>query len=178
MSNEPAPVVDSPLRAWFSRLGPSGKLLALGGALGVIVVFMPLVSVSVNMGGDFPGAGDEGSPFAAPAMNIHQTAMVVSNWRGALCLFGYVAAIVLAYLLYPAGTLEQKALIWAAVGVGALVALLAFWLLASVLSSSNTDMMGMGSVQASPGFGAFLNVLTAASVAAGAGMKAREEKMI
>jgi hypothetical protein len=37
--------------------------------------------------------------------------------------------------------------------------------------------MGKGGAKVSPGFGTFLNVLTAAAVAAGGFLKAREERL-
>ena len=62
-------------------------------------------------------------------------------------------------------------------GTGLLVAVLAIWALASALSTGSTNIMGMGSITASVGMGAFLNVLAGIVVAAGGFLKAREEKL-
>jgi hypothetical protein len=111
-------------------------------------------------------------------MNMSQSVMVVEDWRGKVCLLGYVATLVLAFVLYPSNGLGQKALCWAGAGTGLLTVLLAIWLLALAFNSGNTTMMGMGSIKASPGIGAFLNVVAGAAITAGAFLKAREEKLI
>jgi hypothetical protein len=111
-------------------------------------------------------------------MSVNKTAMVVENWRGKVGLVGYVAALVLAFVLYPPQGLAQKALSWAAVGAGLLVAVLAIWLLVLALDTGSADLMGIGSVKASVGVGAFINVLAGAAVAVGGFLKAREEKLI
>ncbi len=49
-------------------------------------------------------------------------------------------------------------------------------LLVLALDTGSADMMGLGSVRASPGVGAFLNAL--ATAAAGGFLKAGEEKLI
>ncbi len=164
MTRESVPgPVPAPTQPRFARLGLSGKLLALGGAVGVIAAFLPLVSVSVQLMG---------------LMSANKTAMVVGDWRGMVGLVGYLAALILAFVLYPPNGLTQKALAWAGVGAGLLVAVLAIWLLVLATDTGGADMMGMGSVKASPGFGAFINVLAGAAVLVGGLLKAREEKLI
>ena len=37
------------LQAWLARLGLSGKLLAIGGLVGVLAVFLPLLSMSIQV---------------------------------------------------------------------------------------------------------------------------------
>jgi hypothetical protein len=173
----PAP---APTQPWFARLGLSGKLLAIGGLAGIIVAFLPLVSVSIQMQG--PGGNPFGMPGGVgtkqPMVSVNKTVMVVEDWRGKVGLVGYLAALIFAFVLYPPNGLSQKALSWAGVGAGLLVAVLAIWLLVLALDTGSTDMMGMGSVKATTGIGAFLNVLSGVVVVAGGFLKAREEKLI
>lgn len=166
MSTEPIPgPASSPSQSWFDRLGLSGKLLLIGGLAGVIVSFLPLISVTINMPGVVAG-GD--------------SAMVVEDWRGKVCLLGYIGAVVLTLALYPPGGLKQKPLCWAAVGVGVMVTVVAFWLLILALDSVPPDAAALigDSFKVSPGIGAFLNVVTGALVAVGGFLKARDEKLI
>jgi hypothetical protein len=167
----------SALQEWVARLGLSGKLLAGGGLVGFIAVFLPLLSVSIQM----PSTGDA-SVFKAggniPTVGMSQSVLVVRDWRGTMCLVGYLAALGLTYVLYLPGGLRQKSHGWAGVGVGGFVALLALWLLASAFSGSSS-MSGFGaSFSVSVGIGAILNLLAAAVVGAGGFLKAREEKLI
>ena len=168
-----------PLQAWLARLGLSGKLLAIGGLVGVIAVFLPLLSMSMQVQMPTPrGVNMFGGKGAVnlPGFSSSQSVMVVRDWRGTLCLVSYLAALGLAYVLYPPNGLgqNQKTLGWAGVGVGALIALLALWLLVLALNGS-AGMMGL---RITVGIGAILNLLTAAAVAAGGFLKAREEKLI
>jgi hypothetical protein len=163
------------LQAWLARLGLSGKILAIGGLVGVIAVFLPLLSISMQL--QAPGVnlfGGKGGA-ALPAVSTSQSVLVVGDWRGVLCLVGYLATLALAYVLYPPDGLAQKTLGWGGVGVGGLVALLALWLLGSALSGSS-GMAGFG-FQVSVGIGAILNLLAAAAVATGGFLKAREEQL-
>ena len=173
-SSIPAP---SPLQAWLARLGPSGKVLAVGGLVGVVAVFLPLLSMSVQMptpGGAHVFGGKAGVNFST--VGVNRSVLVFQDWRGVICLVGYLAALALTYVLYPPHGLGQKSLGWAGAGVGALTALLALWLLAIAFSGSS-GVSGFG-LQVSVGFGAILNLLAAAAVAAGGFLKAREEKLI
>lgn len=164
MASEPIPSAPAkPTQPWFARLGLGGKLLAIGGAAGIIVGFLPLMSASAEMMG---------------MMRVNQTAMVVDDWRGMICMLGYLAALVSTFVLFPPGGLRQKERCWAVVGIGLLVVLLAIWLLMRVLATGSADMMGMGSLKSTVGIGAFLNVLTAGTVAAGGLVKARDEMLI
>ncbi len=166
-SSVPAPQAQ-PLQVWLARLGVSGKILAVGGLVGFVAVFLPLASISVQT----PSFGGRGA-VNAPGFNLSQSFMVVRDFRGMICLLGYVAALALSYVLYAPTKLDPKTLTWGAVGVGGVVALLALWLFLGTLSGSGS--LGFASV--SVGFGAILNVLAAGAVAAGAVLKAREEKL-
>jgi hypothetical protein len=168
-----------PLQAWLARLGWSGKLLAAGGLVGALAVFLPLVSVSMQMptGAGTSLFGGKGGA-SLPASSTHHSVLVVQDLRGILCLFGYAAALALTFVLYRPSGLGQKALGWAGAGVGGFTALLALWLLVGAFGgSSNLDFFG-ASFRVSVGVGAFLNVLAAGVGAAGGFLKAREEKLI
>jgi hypothetical protein len=177
-STVPAPP-PLPLQAWLARLGLSGKLLAIGGLVGVIAVFLPLISISLQMpttGGANVLGGKAG--VNTPAVGVSQSVLVIQDFRGVICLIGYLAALALTYVLFLPNGLRQKSHGWAGAGVGALIALLAFWLLVGALSGSSS-LSGFGaSFQASVGIGAILNLLAAGAVAAGGFLKAREEKLI
>jgi hypothetical protein len=148
---------------WFNGLGTSGKLLAVGGAAGVVACLLPLYSVSVQIMG----------------MNRSESVLVVRDWRGTICLLGYAACVAAAWLLYKPGRAADRNVVWAAVGAGGLVAVMAVWLFFAVMSadSGSAGFEGMGSFRAGASIGAYLNLLTAAAVAAGAVMKAREERL-
>jgi len=167
VATEPTPPPATPAaQPWFARLGPSGVLLGLGSVAGLVAAFLPLVSVSVEVMG---------------LMSARQTAMVVGDWRGKVCLAGYIITLILAFVLYPPGGLRQKALGWAAVGAGVLVLVMAIWLLILALDTggtTNSDVFGLASAKASVGVGAVVNVVAAAAVAAGGFLKARDEKLI
>jgi len=173
----PSPQLQA-LQAWVGRLGLSGKILAVGGLVGILAVFLPLVSMSMEMsapvGGRLAAKGGAG----LPSVSASQSVSVIRDWRGILCLVGYVAALALAYVLYPPNGLGQKALGWAGVGVGGFIALLALWLLIVALNGT-TSLGGFGaSFKVSVGLGALLNLLAAGAVAAGGFLKAREEQLI
>jgi hypothetical protein len=168
----------SPLQVWLARSGLSGKLLAGGGLVGVIAVFLPLLTMSMQI--QTPAAGMFGGKGGVnlPAVSSSHSVLVIGDFRGVLCLVGYVAALALAYVLYPTNGLGQKNLGWAGVGVGAFIELLALWLLVLALNGS-AGLTGFGSsFQISVGIGAILNLLAGATVAAGGFLKAREERLI
>jgi hypothetical protein len=177
----PAPA-DAP--PWFARLGLSGKLLVAGGLAGLLVAFLPLISV------------------------FSQTAMVAADWRGKVCLVGYLAALACTFVLYPPNGLGQNNVLgWAGAGVGLLLVVVSIWLLVLALDSSgdslrnsvnetfasatgeamrrwqikelSSDLLNSPDLyRATVGIGAFLNVVAGAVVFAGGFLKAREEKLI
>ena len=163
-----------PFQAWLARLGLSGKLMAIGGLVGIIAVFLPLMSISMQMSAaPFGGKGGVN----VQALSSSQSVMVVRDARGILCLLGYFAAVALAFVLYPRNGLSQKTFAWAGVGVGGFITLLAFWLVIAALTSSS-GFAGFGaSIQSSIGIGAILNLLAGAAVAGGGFLKVREEKL-
>jgi hypothetical protein len=177
VSTPPAPpqIQLQPLQAWLARLGLSGKLLAIGGLVGVIAVFLPLVTMSFQMSAPVSAKVFGGkAAVSLPAVSTSQSVLVVGDFRGVGCLFGYLAALAFTVVLYPSNGLGQKNLGWAGVGVGALIALLALWLLVGAFNGSNS-LMGF---QITVGIGAILNLVAGAVVAAGGFLKAREEKLI
>src|SRR5262249_39857691 len=170
-----SPQLRPPLQAWLERLGLNGKLLAIGGLVGVIAVFLPLLSMSMQMptpGGTNVFGGKGGVNL--PAVSSSQSVMVVRDWRGVLCLVGYLAALALAFVLYPPNGSGQKTLGWAGVGVGALVALLSLWLLVLALNGSSGITGFGGSFQITVGIGAILNLLAGAAGGAGGGLQGRQ----
>src|SRR5262245_45069430 len=84
----PAPVVSQqiqPLQAWLARLGLSGKLLAIGGLVGIIAVFLPLSSVSMQMNTADLSKAFGGKGVNVPAINlpsVSRSVMVIGDWRG------------------------------------------------------------------------------------------------
>ena len=177
MASEQVPRPTRAPRFPLARLGFSGTLLLIGGLVGIIAAFLPLVSISFPMQG--PGAnpaganpfqmlGGIGEPTIYDSYQRTMSVKVVQDWRGKVGLAGYLAALICAFVLYPPNGLGQKALCWAGVGAGLLVTVLAFWLL--------IDLMGMGRVTVE--IGAVLNIVAGVMVAAGGFLKAREEKLI
>jgi hypothetical protein len=145
-------------------LGWSGRLLALGGLAGIVAVFLPLVSFSVEMMG---------------LVRASETAKVVDDWRGKVCLGGYLVAILLTFILYPPDGLRQKALCWVGVSVGLVVVGLAIWLLSRALDSNRSnEIIGLVSAKTTIGIGAVLNVGAGAIVLGGGCLKAREAKLL
>jgi len=149
---------------WFARLGTSGKLLAIGGVVGVIAVFMPLISFTVDVMGVAGG---------------RHSSMVIDAWQGVVCLIAYIGAIVSEFLLYPLPGSANKVPGWLGLAVGAAAALCALWIMISAFraTSNASDFFGMGGAKISVGLGTYLNVLAAAAVAAGGFLKAREERL-
>ena len=181
-SSAPTPPPQLPLQpfqAWLGRLGLSGKILAGASLVGIIAVFLPLLTLSVEVGSP-TGVSRFGSKTGAslPAVSASQSVMVLRDARGVLCLMGYAAALALAFVLYPPNGLGQKTLAWAGVGVGAFITLLGLWLLI-VAFNGTAGLTGFGgSFKISVGIGAILNLLAGAAVAAGGVLKAREEQLI
>jgi len=154
-----SPGQSSPAIQWFARLTVDGQLLLFGGVTGVIVAFFPLLSLS-------------GSMLEFPAR-----AMVIDDGRGLLSVICYLAAIVLAVVLYPADGAPQRNHTWAAVGVGAVLTLLSVWLFIAALRTGGGFQFGdTGTLRT--GLGAILNLLTAGTVLTGALWKARQEKLV
>jgi hypothetical protein len=176
LASAPPPLTQAqpqPFQAWLARLGISGKLLAIGGVVGVVAVFLPLVSISMSAGG-FGGRGGA----SAPGFSVSQTVLVIRDFRGILCFLGYLGAVGLSYALYsPSVRLDPKTFGWAGVGVGGFIALLALWLVLGTLSGSGSIGGFGGGLSISVGSGAIINLLAAGAVAAGAVLKAREEKL-
>ena len=169
-----APAPAQPLQTWLARLGLSGKLLAIGALVGVIAVFLPLWSVSMQMPAN-PFGGKAG--INLPTVSNSHSVLVIGDFRGILCLLGYLGAIALAIVLYLPTNPGVKALNWAILGLGGFLALLALWLLASAVNGSSTFSGFGGSIQGSVGLGAILNLLSAATIAVAGFLKAREEKL-
>jgi hypothetical protein len=132
---------------------------------GIVATLLPLISFSMEVMG---------------IASAHQTSMVVDSWQGKICLAGYLAAIALSFVLYSTRSLTNKNLGWAGIAVGALTLLFAVILMIRAMQATSgaSDPFGFGAARVSVGFGTYLNVLTAAAVAAGGFLKAREERLI
>jgi hypothetical protein len=170
----PAPALQ-PFAAWFARLGLSGKIAGIAAVVGMLGTFLPGITISMEM----PALKE--AKKAAPSLNLSssKSTMVLDDWRGTVELLGFMGALALLYVLYPPNGLERKPLCWIGVGTGALVTVLALWLLVAVLRvGSGIDMGFMGSVKYSPGIGAFVTLLAGLALTVGAFLKAREEKLI
>lgn len=165
MSTDPTsnsgPSSPPPLNQWFNNLGQSGKLLAGGGLGGLISAFLPLFSVSGNVAG----------------MNIADSSMVIDSWQGKAGLIGSIAAIVLSWLVYQGKNVNKNTL-WIVVAVGAMVGIFALWILISALRARNSMAFGGMGMAAGPGIGSFTNAAAGLATAAGAFLKAREEKLL
>ncbi|HUG89699.1 MAG TPA: hypothetical protein VML55_02625 [Planctomycetaceae bacterium] len=153
-----APGQSSPAAEWFARLTVSGQLLLFGGVAGVVVAFLPLVSLS-------------GSVVEFPA-----GAMVIDDWRGLASVVGYLAAIVLAVALYPAQGASRRNHLWAAVGVGTVLVLLGVWLFIAAARTGGFAYAEAGTLRT--GLGAMLNLAAAGCVVLGAVWKARQERLV
>jgi hypothetical protein len=156
----------------LARLGLSGLLLAVGGIVGIIATFLPLgtKTVSARAWGPFPFYG----------VNSAETTRVASHYCGGICLLGYIAAVVLAYIFYASPGLRQKSLGWVAAGVGVLVAVMAVWLLvvAELDARGSFGVTEVATTSVSLGVGAYLNLATAAAVAAGGIIRAHQDRLI
>jgi hypothetical protein len=175
MSTEQVPPTAPPVTQIWARWGRSGKLIAIGGLVGIVAVFLPLMSLTMR-GPDVGGFGFPGMD--TPSMRVSQQALVIDVWKGKVELAAYIAALVLAFVLYPPAGLMQKPLAWAGIGVGALAVLLALWLLISMLRVNNDAFAGAIGFSVSVGFGTYVNFLAAATVLYGGFLKAREERLV
>lgn len=182
MSNEPVPVpASNSLQPWFSRLGLSGMLLLFGGVAGLISMALPLISVSMEMGSGMGNAMEMlGGKAAGMGMNfnVSKSVKVIENWRGVICLLGYLGAIVLSFVLFQVKPVNPRTLFWSGLAVGGLITLFAVWLLILSMDTGKIGAQGVGMIKASMGLGVFLNLLAGLAVLAGGFMKAKEEKLV
>jgi len=177
---------------FFARLGLSGNLLVFGGLAGIVICFLPIVSISLK-------------PLLGPTET--KTVQAIDDWRGTISLVGYFILVMLAILLYPASGFPNKNLCGIAIGIGVLVFSLGIWLLILVYNSVKTVQVGLepafgsfaflaggdpvrgilellraaslaGEVKVNLGIGAFLSLLTGASVTLGAILKSKREKLL
>lgn len=176
MSNDLPPPTGSTLdagsqRPLLERLGLSGQLIGGGSIVGLIALFLPLVSWSTNFSGAvLPGGA---------GVNISQSVSSIDAWQGKLSFLAYAAAVVLVLAVYPTKRPEQKPLGWGALGAGALALLLALWLLFAVRNvGSGINIGDAGGFKSSIGFGGFLNLIAAGVVTYGGYLKAREEGVL
>jgi hypothetical protein len=173
MSSEKVPPSAPPPSQIWARWGQSGKLLVIGAVVGIIAVFLPLVSMSVTTSG-FGGFALPGMPSGEVTVN-NASASVINDWRGVVDLLAYAASLVFAFILYPP---RQQRLVLAALGTGGVAVVLALWLLIAAMRAGSGIAVPVMSYQVSVGIGAYLNFVGAGLVATGAVLKAREEKVV
>jgi hypothetical protein len=173
LSASPAQISSAPA-AWFARLGLSGKILGIAALVGVFATFLPGMTISMEA----PALKSFNKAAPNISFNTSQSFIVLSDFRGKVALMGFISALALLYMLYPAGGLAQKPLCWLGVGAGGLATLMSLWFLAAVLGGSGSMNMGFMGIQSSPGIGAFVSLLAGLGVTAGALFKAREEQLI
>jgi hypothetical protein len=176
-------VIESPGRerleagSWWQRSGISGKLLFFGGIAGVLFTFFPAVSATVS------------TKFSSESARE----LVLASLPGLLGLVAYITCIVYAFRLYPAtpAPISRKRLMPVLICGGGVV-LMALWILISALTAESRIMAevkakftsaGLGEladmvkISTSVGMGAYLIFFSALAVAAGAGLKAKEEEL-
>ena len=123
----------------------SGKIMVASGAFGVVCAFLPAFTLGAVV-----------------------SIAVARDWRGKLCLLGYVAVAVLGVLLgrVPDARLARTKARAALVTAGVVV-LMAVWLLIVV---SGVESVSVGS-------GAYLNVAASLALAGGAALKAKQARL-
>jgi hypothetical protein len=170
--------------SWLVRSGVAGKVMAAGAALGMVAAFLPLATVSMQMGGPTQQVTNPMQLMMGPmqqmmgTVSASRTVTVIDDWRGKAIVVGSLAGLAFAWLLYPPGRSPAKWMCWTAVGVGVATGLLAFWLFIDAMRSrGGGDLMGMGSVSSSMGIGAVVALLAGAGMAVGALFKGREERL-
>ena len=111
-----------------------------------------------------------------PAMNVNQTVLVAEDWRGKVGMAGYLAAVVLAFVLYPPQGSARKPY---AGQVWARVCWSPCWPSGAGCGSQfrHRQHAGRGWRSGFARLGGLLNVVAGLVVAVGELVKAREEKL-
>lgn len=169
MSQTPeTPVGSSPpqkkfdFAAWWASLGLSGKLLAGGGLAGIIFSFLPAMSVSVSGGG----------------LSMSESVLVIRPWQGKLGFLGFAGCLVLAYLMYqPVPSPKKRNQLFILLGCAGVAVLMTLWLFFDVVRAGSDLSSELVKASTSTGIGMYLTFLAAIAVGAGAGLKAKEEKL-
>lgn len=174
MSTEPMPPSPAPPPAafnfadWWQKLGLSGKLLLGGAVVGVIAVFLPLISFSMKAG-----------PISSSG-----SAAAIDHWKGVLILLAYVGAGIMTFVFYKSRPdVQQRNVVGATVGLAGIALLLALWLFIDAARAASRTTIAAGPVQVdfaggvSIGMGGYLILLSGLAVAAGAFLKARDARL-
>jgi hypothetical protein len=154
VSNEPFPPPETPPPGSPGK-SPVNIWLERSGLPGKLMAGAALVGIISLF---LPAAS-----MSASAMGVSVSAssgMCLSDWRGILGLLCYLAVLGLGFFLYQANTPEQV--------------LFALLLLIATIGGGSGPF---GGVSVSPSIGTILNLLAALAVGAGAGMKAKEDKL-
>jgi hypothetical protein len=172
---------------WWNRLPVSGKLVLAGAVFGILSGLLPVFSVSVS-GRSEPSESSSGGMYSllqevalqrsrAPDVRASWSVLVGEDWHGAVGLLGFIATIVLFFILYGEG-IANRALCWSSVGICGLLVVLALLLLVKALSRSHSVEYPGLQVHANVGLGAFVYLIASGVALLGAILKVREEKLV
>ena len=114
---------------------------------------------------------------------------MIQTTQGKLGFAAYLGCLILTYLVYaPQPSPKKRQLFFGLLGCAAAAVLIALWLFFDVMSSKS-QISGSGgdlgqlrdfvqsSFSVSTGIGTYVTLLAALAAGAGAGMKAKEEKL-
>lgn len=146
--SSPPPSPPSPSKNPLEQFGTNGLIVAGSALVGLISVFLPAASVSAG-----------GFSHSIACTDVAQ---------GIFGLILYIAAgALIALIAFKVVAGQEKNLLYGLLGAAGLGLIFALWLLIRALGWTGYSL----------GFGAILNLLAAGGVAAGAFLKAKEEKV-
>lgn len=150
--------------SFLDKVGPHALKIMLGAAVvGAISCFLPAMTSSVDASLESLGVGVRGGSSPGPW----------KDWRGTICLLGYIGIAVMAGMMLQKQLPYAKQLTLASLITAGVVALMAFLFL---LAISNSSVSGLG-ISVSTGIGTYLNFLAALVVVAGAVIQAKRAKL-
>src|SRR5262245_47223150 len=146
-------------------LGLSGKLLLAGALVGLIALFLPACSVSMDVAGQ---------------ASFRNSAMGVEFWQGKVGIVAYLAVGLLTFLLTKpvAKDSSYRNRLFGLLGASAMALILAIYLFVDASSSGRSFVIGGTTGSGGAGIGAYLNALAGIVSAAGAVLKAKEVQLV
>ena len=148
-------VASSPVESGTSlvdKIGPHAPKILIGGAvLGLISVFLPAVTVSF--------------------LGFSETISVVRDWRGKLCLVGYISVGVMAAMMLKGDLATARKKVLACLITSGVVLLLAIWLPLTLSNITAADVVKTGS-------GIYVNIVAAAVLSGGAALQAKRRRRV
>lgn len=155
-------------KAFFGRLTIAGKLLLVGGFLGVIACFLPFYTVSISGAGFNISSNNSGS------------SMAVNVWQGIIALLAFAGCAGLTYLMFgDKPHAKQRELIFGTLITAGLAAVMTLWLFFQ--GSGDTSSFNISApsfnMRAGKSIGAYLMLACSGLVVAGAVLKAMEDKV-